>query len=98
MKKALDVDAREDGRVVGIGGGAAGAGILVDRRQPAVVDGVHLGDVADQCVADQDVVDQFALALEDPGEALVCGDLVGEVPQPGGVALVGAVESARADL
>ena len=52
----------------------------------------------EQGVADQDVVDQFGLALEDPGVAVLCRDLRGEVPQPDGVALVGVVEPAGAVL
>ena len=37
---------------------------------------------AEQGVADQDVVDQLRLALEDPGEPVLGGDPRGEVPQP----------------
>jgi hypothetical protein len=47
----------------------------------------------------QDVIDQLALALENPGEKLVLDrDLRGQVPQPRTVALVGVVEPAGTEL
>lgn len=54
--------------------------------------------MVDECVADEEVVDQLGAALKATCEAPLLGNACGEVPQPLRVALVGVVKAAGADL
>ena len=77
---------------------AAGLAVMDGIGPAASVVTAPSRDQADQGVADQDVIDQLAAALELAGEPLRLGDPGGEVPQPLPVALVGLIEPACADL
>lgn len=54
-----------------------------------------LGDLSDERMTDEDVVDQFFASPIDAAEALGFGDPWGEIPQPLPVAVVGLVASRR---
>jgi hypothetical protein len=75
-------------------------GVVVDGGGgPGGIGGhVVLGDLPHERMADEDVVDQFPAASVDPAESLLGGDARRKVPQPFGVALVGAVEACGTDL
>ena len=88
---------RDQRGVVGGRGVPAGVRVDADAGQAGHV-GVDRGECAEQGVADQDVVDQFLLAFEDPGEPLLGWEFRGKGPQPPGVALVGMVESTGVEL
>src|SRR6478672_438371 len=59
---------------------------------------VVLGDLSDERMADEDVVDQFLSSAVDSAESLLGRDARGEVPKPLHVTVVGAVKAGRADL
>ena len=57
-----------------------------------------MGDLSDERMTDEDVVDQFFASPIDAAEALDFGDSWGQIPQPLPVTVVGLVEAAGADL
>jgi hypothetical protein len=59
---------------------------------------VVLGDLSDERMTDEDVVDQFLASSVDSAESLLGRDAGGEVPKPLRVTLVGAVKASCADL
>src|SRR5689334_6170501 len=77
---------------------AASAGVVGDRRELPRMEGVYLRRTAKQRLADQQVVDELAVTVIDPRVPLPLGEAGGEVPQPGGIALVGAIGAGRAEL
>ena len=58
---------------------------------------VVLGDLSDQRLTDEDVVDQFLSSPVDSGESLLGRDARREVPKPLRVTFVGAVKASCAD-
>jgi hypothetical protein len=69
--------------VVGAWSVAAGGGCVGDGGNVEITGGQVTGaHTALHNVADQDVIDQLALAMVDPGEALCRWDPGCEVPQP----------------
>jgi hypothetical protein len=85
--------------VVGAWFVAAGGGCVGDGGNVEITGGhVTVANTALYSVADQDVIDQLALATVDPGEALRRGDSGCEVPQPRSVAVVRVVMAGGADL
>ena len=91
-----------DGRVVGSGGGAGDRRVVAEGAEFGSAGeagaGLHVEDVVEQGVGDEDVVDEFSPSAVDPAVLLFGGELRGEVEQPAGVTLVGDGLAAGADL
>jgi len=75
-----EIEASDDGKVVGGGFVASLGGVLGDRGGLAG-GGVDVLDVLDEGVTDEDVVDQLAAAAKAPAVASLFGDQRREVPQ-----------------
>ena len=57
-----------------------------------------MGDLSDERMTDEDVVDQFLAAPVDSAESLLSRDARGEVPKPLRVTVVGVVKAAGTNL